>query len=90
MAGKRVEGNAPSRIEILRALERKVLWLAMWTIHSANNLRDSRDSLKVGGHQASCASVGTLMASLYFDVLRSQDRVAVKPHASPIFHASNT
>ncbi|NQW11543.1 MAG: transketolase [Alphaproteobacteria bacterium] len=87
MAGKRVEGNAPSRIEILRALERKVLWLAMWTIHNANHLREARDSLKVGGHQASCASVGTLMTSLYFDVLRPQDRVAVKPHASPIFHA---
>ena len=41
------------RIEALRALERKVLWLAMWTIHNANHLRDSRDGLKVGGHQAS-------------------------------------
>ncbi len=46
-----------------------------------------RDGLKVGGHQASCASLVTLMTGLYFDVLRPQDRVAVKPHASPVFHA---
>jgi pyruvate dehydrogenase E1 component len=75
------------RLEILRALERKVLWLSTWMIHNANHLRPSRDRLKVGGHQASCASVATLMTALYFDVLRPQDRVAVKPHASPILHA---
>jgi pyruvate dehydrogenase E1 component len=71
----------------LRALERKVLWLSTWMIHNANHLRPNRDGLKVGGHQASCASVATLMTALYFDVLRPQDRVAVKPHASPILHA---
>ncbi len=75
------------RLECLRALERKVLWLSTWMIHNANHLRPNRDGLKVGGHQASCASVATLMTALYFDVLRPQDRVAVKPHASPIFHA---
>ena len=53
----------------------------------ANHLRPNRDGLKVGGHQASCASVATLMTALYFDVLRPQDRVAVKPHAAPVFHA---
>src|SRR2546426_10208857 len=71
----------------LTALERKVLWLSSWMIHNANHLRPSRDGLKVGGHQASSASVATLMTALYFDVLRPQDRVAVKPHASPVFHA---
>ena len=71
----------------LRALEQKVLWLSSWMIHHANHGRPSRDGLKVGGHQASCASVATLMTALYFHVLRPQDRVAVKPHASPIFHA---
>ena len=75
------------RLEILSALERKVLWLASWTIHNANHLRDNADGLKVGGHQASSASLATIMSALYFDVLRPQDRVAVKPHASPIFHA---
>ncbi|HEX5454929.1 MAG TPA: transketolase [Stellaceae bacterium] len=56
-------------------------------IHNANHLRPSRDGLKVGGHQASSASVATLMTALYLDVLRPQDRVAVKPHAAPVFHA---
>jgi pyruvate dehydrogenase E1 component len=81
------EGAAPLRLDCLGALERKVLWLATWTIHQANHLRPRRDGLKVGGHQASCASLVTLMTALYFDVLRPQDRVAVKPHASPVFHA---
>jgi len=71
----------------LGALERKVLWLASWTIHNANHLRESTDGLKVGGHQASSASLATIMTALYFDVLKPEDRVAVKPHASPIFHA---
>jgi pyruvate dehydrogenase E1 component len=71
----------------LTALERKVLWLSTWMIHNANHERPNRDGLKVGGHQASSASVATLMTALYFDVLRPQDRVAVKPHAAPVFHA---
>ena len=74
-------------LEILRALERKVLWLAAWTIHNANHLRDNTDGLKVGGHQASSASLAAIMTALYFHVLRPEDRVAVKPHASPIYHA---
>ena len=74
-------------LETLRELEKKVLWLASWTIHNANHLRENADGLKVGGHQASSASLATIMTALYFDVLRPQDRVAVKPHASPIFHA---
>jgi pyruvate dehydrogenase E1 component len=75
------------RLEMLRALARKVLWLSSWTIHNANHLRAKRDGLKVGGHQASSASMVTLMTALYFHTLRPQDRVAVKPHASPVFHA---
>jgi pyruvate dehydrogenase E1 component len=76
-----------SDLEALRALERKVLWLATWTIHHANHIRPESDGLKVGGHQASSASLATIMTALYFMTLRPQDRVAVKPHASPIFHA---
>ncbi len=75
------------RLRILSELERKVLWLATWTIHNANHLRDNGDGLKVGGHQASSASLATIMTALYFAVLRPADRVAVKPHASPVFHA---
>src|SRR4051812_43599914 len=74
-------------LAILRELEQKVLWLASWTIHHANHLRESTDGLKVGGHQASSASLATIMTALYFRALRPQDRVAVKPHASPIYHA---
>jgi pyruvate dehydrogenase E1 component len=72
---------------ILAELERKVLWLATWTIHHANHLRESADGLKVGGHQASSASLATIMTALYFHTLRPADRVAVKPHAGPNFHA---
>jgi pyruvate dehydrogenase E1 component len=74
-------------IALLRRLEERILWLAAWTIHNANHLRESRDGLKVGGHQASSASMTTLMTALYMKALRPQDRVAVKPHASPVFHA---
>lgn len=74
------------RLAVLAELERRVLWLASWTIHQANHVREPGE-VKVGGHQASSASLATIMTALYFDVLRPQDRVAVKPHASPIFHA---
>ncbi len=72
---------------LLTEIERKVLWLSSWMIHHANHIRESDDGLKVGGHQASCASMTTLMTALYFHVLKSEDRVAVKPHAAPVFHA---
>ena len=74
-------------LSILTELERKVLWLASWTIHHANHLRENTDGLKVGGHQASSASVASIMTALYFHTLRPADRVAVKPHAAPIYHA---
>src|ERR1700723_3083592 len=77
----------PVRLELMSALARKVLWLSSWTIHHANHIRSNVDGLKVGGHQASSASLVTIMSSLYFSVLRPEDRVAVKPHASPVFHA---
>ena len=75
------------RLKLLSELERKVLWLSSWIIHNANHLRENRDGLKVGGHQASSASVVTLLTALFFDVLRPRDRIAVKPHASPVLHA---
>ena len=74
-------------LPILAELERKVLWLASWTIHHANHVRENTDGLKVGGHQASSASLATIMTALYFHSLRPADRVAVKPHAAPNFHA---
>ena len=71
----------------LEALDARLRWLSSWMIHNANHLRPSRDGLKVGGHQASCASMTAIMATLYFHVLRPQDKVAVKPHAGPVLHA---
>ena len=73
--------------DVIAELDQKVHWLSAWTIHNANHLRGSRDGLKVGGHQASSASLATIMSALYFSVLRPEDKVAVKPHASPVFHA---
>ena len=73
--------------KILKLIEQKILWLACWMIHNANHLRYNDDGLKVGGHQASSASIVSIMTALYFDILRPEDRVAVKPHASPVFHA---
>src|SRR5437016_1451456 len=84
---REAEAAPADKLALLQALERKVLWLSTWMIHNANHLRPSRDGLKVGGHQASSASVATLMTALYLDVMRPQDRVAVKPHAAPVFHA---
>lgn len=75
------------RISILEAIETRLRWLASWTIHHANHLRQPSDGLKVGGHQASCASMSAIMATLYFDALGPNDRIAVKPHAGPLLHA---
>ena len=76
-----------SDLEILKELEKKTSWLSAWMIHNANNIRESVDGLKVGGHQASSASVISIMVALYFYVLKRDDRIAVKPHAAPVFHA---
>ena len=75
------------RLTYLQALEQKILWLSTWIIHHANHIRPNDGQLKVGGHQASSASLTTLMTALYFNILKPSDRVAVKPHASPVFHA---
>ncbi len=71
----------------LDAIQRRVLWLATNMIHHANYVRPNPDGTKVGGHQASSASMVTIMTALYFHFLRQGDRVSVKPHASPVFHA---
>jgi pyruvate dehydrogenase E1 component len=73
-------------LEALDAIQRRVLWLAVRMIDSANHDRPA-DEVKVGGHQSSSASMVSIMTSLWFGHLRSDDKVAVKPHASPVFHA---
>ena len=73
--------------QVLEEIQSRVLWLAMQMVHYANNLRENPGGGKVGGHQASSASVVTIMTSLYFDFMRAGDKISVKPHASPVFHA---
>jgi len=76
-----------TRAAAIAALAKKALWLASWMVHHANHIRPNVDGVKVGGHQASSASMATLLATLYFGILKPEDRVAVKPHAAPVFHA---
>jgi pyruvate dehydrogenase complex dehydrogenase (E1) component len=74
--GRSAQASLSSRdLDALSALEKKVLWLATWTIHHANYIRENSEGLKVGGHQASSASLATIMTALYFRILRPQDRV---------------
>ena len=74
-------------IAALETLDARLRWLSSWTVHNANHIREKRDGLKVGGHQASCASMTAIMTALYFHALRPQDKVAVKPHAGPVLQA---
>ncbi|MGM0742556.1 MAG: transketolase [Pseudomonadota bacterium] len=71
----------------LKTVEQRLLWLSHWMIHNAKHIRPRADGIKVGGHQASSASMVSIMTALYFSALRPEDRVAVKPHAAPVFHA---
>jgi pyruvate dehydrogenase E1 component len=77
------------RLAVLEAVQRRVLWLAMSMVHHANKVRQTSSGVKVGGHQASSASMVSIMSALYFEHLRGPDRVSVKPHAAPVLHAIN-
>jgi len=72
---------------VLEEIQRRVLWLAVRIVDAANHDRENHDGVKVGGHQASSASLVTVMTALWFTHLDAGDRVSVKPHASPVFHA---
>ena len=74
-------------LDVLRAVEQRVLWLSTAIVDHANRVRPNTTGLKVGGHQASSASITAIMTALWFEHLRPQDRVSVKPHASPVLHA---
>lgn len=78
-----------TELDILRSVQDRVLWLATAIVDHANRVRANPSGLKVGGHQASSASMVSIMTSLWFEHLRSEDRVSVKPHASPVLHAIN-
>jgi pyruvate dehydrogenase E1 component len=81
--------DGAGRHDTLREIEQRVLWLSTAIIDHANRVRPNPSGLKVGGHQASSASMVTIMTSLWFEHLRHGDRVSVKPHASPVLHAIN-
>ena len=83
-----LELTQTNRIASIEALDRRLRGLASWTIHYANHLRDFCHGLKLGRHQASCASISIIMAALYFHALGANDKVAGKPHAGPISGAS--
>src|SRR4051794_14267485 len=76
-------------LEVLEEIERRVLWLAVRIVDAANRERETGDGVKVGGHQSSSASLVSVMTALWFAHLEAGDRVAVKPHASPVLHAIN-
>ena len=78
---------AADELAALESIQRRVLWLATNMIHHANSVRPNLDGSKIGGHQASSSSVISILTALYFSELQPGDRVAVKPHASPAFHA---
>jgi pyruvate dehydrogenase E1 component len=77
------------RLDVLDRVQRRVLWLAASQVHHANKVRPNASGVKVGGHQASSASMVSIMSALYFSQLRAADRVSVKPHAAPVLHAIN-
>jgi pyruvate dehydrogenase E1 component len=81
------DGSAGVSLTVLREIEQRVLWLATRIVDAANHDRETGDGVKVGGHQASSASLVTAMTALYFAYLDAPDKVSVKPHASPVFHA---
>ena len=83
------EGAPAADLAALEAIEARVLWLSTAIVDHANRVRENPSGIKVGGHQASSASVVTLMTALWFAHLRAPDRVSVKPHASPVLHAIN-
>lgn len=89
LAAKTVSTLDDPQLEALATIERRVLWLATSIIHHANRVRPNTSGIKVGGHQASSASIATIMTSLWFGQLRAEDRVSVKPHASPVLHSIN-
>src|SRR5919108_3409848 len=76
-------------LDALAEIERQVLWLSTAIVHHANRVRPNPSGVKVGGHQASSASMVSIMTALWFDFLAAPDRVSVKPHASPVLHAIN-
>ncbi|MGW9262780.1 transketolase-like TK C-terminal-containing protein [Gordonia terrae] len=77
------------RLSLFDEIAEQTLWLSTSIIHHANRVRPNTSGMKVGGHQASSASMVAIMTSLWLDQLQSGDRISVKPHASPVLHSLN-
>jgi pyruvate dehydrogenase E1 component len=84
---QRWAGVSASELAVLESIQRRILWLSTYMIHHANHIRPNVDGLKVGGHQASSASIVSIFTALWFAFLRAGDRVAPKPHGSPAYHS---
>ncbi|CQD06642.1 pyruvate dehydrogenase E1 component AceE [Mycobacterium europaeum] len=84
-----VDAGLRTGLDTLEAIAERVLWLSTSMVHHANRVRPNTSGPKVGGHQASSASMVTIMTSLWFQQLQAGDRVSVKPHASPVLHSIN-
>jgi len=82
-----VAGPLDADLELLDRIQQRVLWLSTYLIHYANHIRPNADAIKVGGHPASCASVVSLLTAYYFAAAERGDLIAIKPHASPVYHA---
>jgi transketolase N-terminal domain/subunit len=87
--GPEVTSGDPAPLAALESVQRRVLWLSTAIVDAANRLRPNPSGIKVGGHQASSASMVSIMTALWFADLTARDRVSVKPHASPVLHAIN-
>ncbi|HEV2694697.1 MAG TPA: 1-deoxy-D-xylulose-5-phosphate synthase N-terminal domain-containing protein [Verrucomicrobiae bacterium] len=82
-----LSSTATGRDELLGRIQNRALWLAVQMVHHANKTRTGPDGMKVGGHMASSASTVTILTYLFLEYLRADDKIAVKPHASPVYHA---
>jgi len=83
-----MQATSNDSLDAVRASVRdRVLWLATSIVNHANNVRSNPDGTKVGGHQSSSASSVAILSALFFETLEKEDRIAIKPHASPVFHA---
>ena len=81
------ETQAEAHLEVLNRIQQRILWLSTFMIHYANHVRPNSDSIKVGGHQASCASAVGILTAYYFGAAAPDDLIAIKPHAAPVYHA---
>jgi pyruvate dehydrogenase E1 component len=82
-----MEARPEVDLDVLDRIQQRILWLSTYMIHYANHIRPSPDALKVGGHQASCASSVSILTAYYLAAADADDLISIKPHAAPVYHA---